>query len=53
MRYNAKPIVLPSCAKPGMHLEGSRGEVCTWEGFKEALRKIEMTGKEWETSCAQ
>lgn len=51
MRYNGRPIALPACAPVGLHLEG-RPDVCTLEGFRKAVEKVEMTGKEWSLGCA-
>lgn len=51
MRYNARNIVLPACKPVGKHLEGSNGEVCTFEAFREAVEKVEIGGKEWEEGC--
>lgn len=53
MKYNGKPVSIPTCRKPGNHLEGTDGEVCTWEGFREAVAKVAITAKEWEKGCAQ
>ena len=50
MRYNGKPVFLPACKTAC--LEGSKGEICTFEGFKAALKDVEMTNKEWEGVCA-
>ncbi|GAA5911331.1 hypothetical protein JCM8208_005222 [Rhodotorula glutinis] len=50
LRYNAKPLYLPACAPEGKHLAGSP-EVCTFEGFADAVRKVEMSHGEWMDSC--
>jgi len=50
LRYNAKPLYLPACAPEGKHLAGSP-EVCTFEGFANAVRKVEMSHSEWMDSC--
>ncbi|KAK4700058.1 acid phosphatase, partial [Phenoliferia sp. Uapishka_3] len=52
MRYNGKPVSIPSCRKEGMHLEGSDGEVCTLDGFREAVSKVKISAKEWDFGCA-
>jgi acid phosphatase len=51
MRYNGQAMKLPACAPQGLHLEGHE-EVCTLEGFRRALKGVEMTGKEWNEGCA-
>ncbi|GAA5999702.1 hypothetical protein JCM10207_005872 [Rhodosporidiobolus poonsookiae] len=51
LRYNGRPLRLPACAAPGAHLEGSGGEVCTWEAFSGALKSVEMGMEEWREEC--
>ncbi|KAM0791655.1 hypothetical protein ACM66B_006091 [Microbotryomycetes sp. NB124-2] len=50
--FNAKPVFLPACKAEGNHLPGSEGAVCTLEAFSDAVKKVELTGKEWERGCA-
>ncbi|GAA5908180.1 hypothetical protein JCM6882_005965 [Rhodosporidiobolus microsporus] len=51
LRYNSRTLRLPACAAAGNHLEGSEGEVCTWEAFKSALEGVEMGQGEWRRCC--
>ncbi|GAA5967559.1 hypothetical protein JCM11641_005693 [Rhodosporidiobolus odoratus] len=51
LRFNSRTLRLPTCTPPGKHLEGSNGQVCTWEAFKEALGKVECSGEEWREAC--
>lgn len=52
IRYNSKNLKIPACSAIGNHLEGSNGELCTWDAFRTAVRRVEITGKDWEKGCA-
>ncbi|GEM10048.1 acid phosphatase [Rhodotorula toruloides] len=51
LRFNARNLRLPACAPEGKHLAGSEGEVCTFEAFKDAVRDVEVSMKEWRGLC--
>lgn len=51
LRFNARNLRLPACAPEGKHLPGSNGEVCTLEAFKDAVRDVEVSSKEWRGLC--
>lgn len=51
VRFNGRTMRLPGCALPHQHLEGTAGEVCTWDAFKAAVAKVEITGDEWVKQC--
>ncbi|BGP02495.1 hypothetical protein RTG_02538 [Rhodotorula toruloides ATCC 204091] len=51
LRFNARNLRLPACAPEGKHLPGSNGEVCTFEAFKDAVRDVEVSSKEWRGLC--
>ncbi|GAA5933148.1 hypothetical protein JCM1841_003692 [Sporobolomyces salmonicolor] len=53
LRFNGLSLRLPACAAPGKHLEGSEGEVCTWEAFKSALAAVECSEGEWKRACGE
>lgn len=52
IRYNSKNLKIPACSSIGNHLDGSMGEICTWDAFKSAVKRVEITGKDWEKGCA-
>ncbi|BGP54618.1 hypothetical protein JCM8202_004988 [Rhodotorula sphaerocarpa] len=51
LRFNGRTIRLPACAPEGKHLPGSEGQVCTFEAFSEAARKVEVSQEEWRRMC--
>ncbi|GAA5820797.1 hypothetical protein JCM11251_003164 [Rhodosporidiobolus azoricus] len=53
LRYNSRTMRLPACAPEGKHLEGSGGEVCTWEAFRDVVKQYEMGQKEWKECCGR
>lgn len=51
LRFNGRTMRLPACAPEGKHLPGSEGQVCTFEAFSEAARKVEVSQEEWRGLC--
>ncbi|KAM0751178.1 phosphoglycerate mutase-like protein [Meredithblackwellia eburnea MCA 4105] len=50
LKYNGRTMALPACREEGKHLPGDEG-VCTFEAFREAVRGVEISAKEWEKGC--
>lgn len=52
LRYNGRNMKIPGCQPAGRHLQGSEGEVCTFEAWADAVRTLEITGEEWTKRCS-